>query len=112
MKISKPSVKYRTVSLGDELIEDVVKHISTRNYRSVADFVRTAVREKMEEENSPLNSLGISNYGFHSRFSAPGLQKIAKEVEIKRKEKEKEEHLRKIISEEIDKKLGKKKKFC
>lgn len=53
MERTKPSVKYRTVSLEDPLMDDIEKLIMKNNkYRSIADFVRESVREKIKQESS------------------------------------------------------------
>jgi len=48
MKKAKPSVKYKTVSLAEPLMLDILEHIENSNwYESVADFVRQSVRTQM-----------------------------------------------------------------
>jgi len=51
MKRSKKPVKYQGFALEIPLINDIKKHINHRpQYRSVTDFVRAAVREKIDYE--------------------------------------------------------------
>ena len=51
MRKSKPSVKYQGISMPIPFIEKIKGHIKDDdNYRSVADYVRQSVREKMEKE--------------------------------------------------------------
>jgi len=53
MKLSKPSSKYRTISLSDPLVEEIRKITNNDpKYRSVADYVNQAIREKMFMETS------------------------------------------------------------
>ena len=48
MKKSKPSVKYQGISMPIPFIEEIKKHImNDPKYRSVADFAREGIREKM-----------------------------------------------------------------
>ena len=48
MKLSKPSTKYRTISLSDPLVKKIRELIKEKpSYRSVADYVNQAIREKM-----------------------------------------------------------------
>ena len=56
MKKIKPSVKYQGVSLPVPFINEIKKHIKgDPKYRSIADFVRESVREKMEKGNTIKN---------------------------------------------------------
>ena len=51
MKRTKKPVKYQGFALEIPLINNIKKHINDRpQYRSVTDFVRAAVREKIEYE--------------------------------------------------------------
>jgi len=53
MKKSKPSVKYQGISMPIPFIEEIKKFIMKNSkYRSVADFTREAIREKMHREGS------------------------------------------------------------
>lgn len=54
MKGIKDRVKYQGVSLPVPLVEEIRKHvISDSKYKSIGEFVRDAVREKMERDNTP-----------------------------------------------------------
>jgi metal-responsive CopG/Arc/MetJ family transcriptional regulator len=47
----KKAVKYHGISLPSPLIEEVKKYIIDRpEYRSVAEFTKEAIREKMRKE--------------------------------------------------------------
>jgi len=47
---TKPGARYQSVSLAVPFIEKIKKHIQDKpEYRSIADFVREATREKMNE---------------------------------------------------------------
>ena len=46
--MEKQKIKYTTVSISEELMNEIKKHISEYNYVSIADFIRIAVRERME----------------------------------------------------------------
>jgi len=47
---TKDRCKYQSVSLGIPLINEIKNYINEHDeYRSVADFVRQAVREKMDK---------------------------------------------------------------
>lgn len=49
MKLAKPSSKYRTISLSDPLVEKIREIIADDSkFRSVADYVNIAIKEKME----------------------------------------------------------------
>ena len=51
MKSSKPPVKYRGTALPVPLIEEIKATIKDNpNYRSMAEFIRDACREKIERE--------------------------------------------------------------
>ena len=51
MKSLKPGTKYQSVSLAVPFIEEIKNHIKdSPQYRSIADFVRDAVREKMDKD--------------------------------------------------------------
>lgn len=52
MKNIKPREKYQSVSLTTSFIDEIKKHImEDPKYKSIADFVREAVREKMRRES-------------------------------------------------------------
>ena len=52
MKSHKASVKYQAVSLAVPFLKEITKHIEKdEKYRSVADYVRSSVREKMARDN-------------------------------------------------------------
>ena len=49
MKNIKPRMKYQSISLTEEFIADIKDHIiDNRQYKSIADFTRAAIREKMK----------------------------------------------------------------
>jgi Arc/MetJ-type ribon-helix-helix transcriptional regulator len=51
-KRSKPAAKYRGLSFPVPLLEEVKLHISNKpEYRSVSEFIRESIREKMHEED-------------------------------------------------------------
>ena len=48
----KPRVKYHSISLPVPFIEEIKKHILEKpEYRSIADFAREALREKMHNNS-------------------------------------------------------------
>ena len=50
-KRSKPAVKYQGFALEIPLIDKIKKHIKNKpEFRSTTDFVRTAIREKMDRD--------------------------------------------------------------
>lgn len=51
MKLSKPSSKYRTISLSEPIVNKIREMIEDDpSYRSTASYVNQALREKMEKE--------------------------------------------------------------
>lgn len=51
-KRSKPPAKYRGLSFPVPLLEEIKLHISNKpEYRSVSEFIRESIREKMSESN-------------------------------------------------------------
>lgn len=61
---TKPGVKYQSVSLAVPFIEEIKKHIQDKpGYRSIADFVREAVREKMQDEKRTIWSDDATRLG-------------------------------------------------
>jgi len=49
MKNIKPRMKYQSISLTEEFIAEIKEHIiDDRHYKSIADFTRSAIREKMK----------------------------------------------------------------
>jgi len=49
MKNIKPRMKYQSISLTEEFIAEIKEHIiDDRHYKSIADFTRAAIREKMK----------------------------------------------------------------
>lgn len=53
MQMYERKVKYTTVSISEDLMNDVKKHINTFDYVSVADFVRIAIKEKIKIDTHP-----------------------------------------------------------
>jgi len=49
----KPKTKYQSISLAVPFIAEIKKHIMFNpRYRSIADFAREAIREKMQRDQS------------------------------------------------------------
>ena len=49
----KPAVAYHGISLPDPLIKEIKKYIKDKDgYRSVADFIKQTVRERIETKSS------------------------------------------------------------
>lgn len=46
-------VKYTTVSISEDLMNEIKKHIRSYDYVSVADFLRIAVKERIKIDTSP-----------------------------------------------------------
>ena len=47
----KPRVKYTTISISEDLMNEIKKYLSINSsYTSIADFVREAVRDKMKND--------------------------------------------------------------
>lgn len=52
MRTSKKPAPYQSISLSKQFIAEINKHIQNDpKYRSVADFTRQAIREKMDRDN-------------------------------------------------------------
>ena len=103
MRKSKPSVKYQGISMPIPFIAEIKKHIMFNpRYRSVADFAREAIREKMKEDQSL--SMNVFNDRYRRKsdddlvkemlsekeLSGLSLEELKKEVAFHRELKEKE----------------------
>lgn len=52
MAYIKPRSKYTTISISEELMNEIKKHLAVNpSYNSIADFVRTSVRDRIDMEN-------------------------------------------------------------
>ena len=83
MRNLKPKAKYQGISLPEEFIDELKKHVmGNPRYKSVADFAREALREKMDREknNSSAPQLSEDNIvSIVSRVLQHELGKLKKE---------------------------------
>lgn len=50
--MEKQKIRYTTVSISEELMCDIKRHISEYDYVSIADFIRLCVKEKIKSDKS------------------------------------------------------------
>ena len=103
MKRKKPRVKYQGISFETPFIAEIKKHIMFNpRYRSIADFAREAIREKMKEDQSEAMEIFNNRYRIKTddelvkefihekELSGLSLEELKKEVAFHRELKEKE----------------------
>ena len=103
MKRKKPRVKYQGISFETPFIAEIRKHIMFNpRYRSIADFAREAIREKMRGDQS--EAMEVFNRVYrkesdeeivkelikHKDFSDFSLEELKKEIAFIRELKQKE----------------------
>jgi len=87
MKRSKPPVKYQGFALEIPLIEEIKEYIKKDDrYRSVTDFVRQVIRDKMNEPRVvKTDDLKIMDGKID--FISGELQKLTAQVDVNKKKR-------------------------
>ena len=105
IKRSKPAVKYQGFALEIPLIDEIKKHITNnpdfRSYRSVTDFVRTAIREKLAEDKRTdrLVSKAGSDYHGGSQLEYSRDRKLKIKDKIKKDDTARIKQLEEIVKQ-------------
>ncbi len=82
---TKDRPKYQSVSLAVPFVDNIKKYIFNKpEYRSVADFAREAIREKMQKPTNT-HPKDIENILFETKSAIIGIEKKLGEMEQKLK---------------------------